>query len=99
MSGTTRAGWRKHLARVAPRDREELVLLLGGVVFLFLVVVFVRLAGEVLEGETLEFDKRLLLALRDPTNPSQPIGPAWLASGALDITALGSATVLGLVVF
>jgi len=99
MSGTTRAGWRKLLARVAPRDREELVLLLGGVVFLFLVVIFVRLAGEVLEGETLEFDKRLLLALRDPTNPSQPIGPAWLASGALDITALGSATVLGLVVF
>ena len=30
MSGNTRAGWRKLLARVTPRDREELALLLGG---------------------------------------------------------------------
>lgn len=99
MTGTTRAGWRTHLARVAPRDREELVLLVVGVVVLILVVGFSRLASEVLEGETLTFDKQLLAALRDPASPARPIGPAWLMSGALDITALGSATVLGLVVF
>jgi undecaprenyl-diphosphatase len=99
MSGNTRAGWRKLLARVTPRDREELALLLGGVLLLLLIVGFIRLASEVLEGETLNFDKRILSALRDPASPSQPIGPPWLLSGALDITALGSATVLGLVVF
>lgn len=99
MSEGTRAGWRRHLARVAPRDREELALLLGAVAVLVLLVVFSRLASEVLEGETLTFDKRMLAALRDPAHPSQPIGPAWLLNGALDITALGSATVLGLVVF
>ena len=58
----------------------------------------IKLAGEVVEGETLKFDRRILLALRDPQNPSSPIGPEWLVSAALDITALGSATVLGLTV-
>ncbi len=98
MNGQTRRGWRRHLTRLAPRDREELQLLVAGVVVLFLAIAFSRLASEVLEGETLTFDKHLLTALRDPADPSRPIGPAWLLSGALDITALGSATVLTLVV-
>ena len=86
------------LARFRPRDRDELLLLVGGVFVLLLLLVVMKLAGEVLEGETLRFDKRILLALRDPRNPAVPVGPAWLVSAALDITALGSATVLGLTV-
>lgn len=89
---------RRRLARITPRDRGELALLAGGVVLLLLLFVVIRLAGEVLEGETLTFDKRVLVALRDPADISRPIGPAWLAGAALDITALGSATVLGLTV-
>jgi undecaprenyl-diphosphatase len=99
VTGNTRAGWRKYLARVTPRDGEELVLLLAGVAVLILLVGFMRLASEVLEGETLTFDKEILTALRDPADLSRPIGPRWLLSGALDITALGSAAVIGLVVF
>ena len=98
MSAKAQAGWRKLFARVKPRDRAELALLIGGIVFLLLLVVFIKLASEVVEGETQAFDKKILLALRDPTNLSRPIGPRWLVSGALDITALGSATVLGLTV-
>lgn len=86
------------LARFKPRDRGELVLLAGGVVLLLLLLIVITLAGEVLEGETLKFDKRILLALRNPRDPSVPIGPPWLVSAALDITALGSATVIGLTV-
>ncbi len=89
---------RRGLARVTPRDRGELMLLVGGVLLLLLTLAVVALAEEVLEGDTLTFDKRFLLALRDPANPSIPIGPPWLVSAALDITALGSATVLGLTV-
>jgi undecaprenyl-diphosphatase len=99
MSGKARAGWRKRLARFTPRDRAELALLSGGIGCLLLLVVFSKLASEVFAGETQSFDRRLLLALRDPTDPSQPIGPVWMVSAALDITALGSATVLGLTVF
>lgn len=84
---------------ITPRDREELALLLAGVAVLVLLVGFGRLASEVLEGETLTFDKQILASLRDPADLSRPVGPAWLLSGALDVTALGSATVLGLVVF
>jgi len=98
MSAKAQAGWRKQLARVKPRDRTELGLLIGGIALLFLLVVFIKLASEVLEGETQSFDKKILLALRNPADLSRPIGPAWMVSAALDITALGSATVLGLTV-
>lgn len=60
--------------------------------------VFIAVAEEVLEGETGAFDQALLLALRMPGNPAQSRGPAWLEGAARDITALGSLTVLGLVV-
>jgi undecaprenyl-diphosphatase len=81
------------------RDRGELTLLIGGVIVLLLILSFSKLASEVFEGETQKFDKQVLTALRDPADLSRPIGPHWLVNGALDITALGSATVLGLTVF
>jgi undecaprenyl-diphosphatase len=37
-------------------------------------------------------------ALRRADDPATPIGPWWVRAGALDITALGGPTVLGLVV-
>jgi undecaprenyl-diphosphatase len=61
--------------------------------------VFIELADEVTEGETVRFDQRLLLGLRDPDRPDQPIGPAWLNGVMLDVTAMGGWTVLVLVTF
>jgi len=58
---------------------------------------FGLLAGEVIEGETLPFDRRLLLALRQAGNPGVPIGPSWLPEMMRDISALGSTFVLGLI--
>lgn len=58
---------------------------------------FVRLADEVAEGDTHAFDRLLLLALRDPTDPAQPLGPPWLTLAARDITSLGGYTVLVLI--
>jgi undecaprenyl-diphosphatase len=43
-------------------------------------------------------DRYLLLALRNPADLSDPIGPAWLQRAAVDITALGGHTVLVLLV-
>jgi undecaprenyl-diphosphatase len=93
-----KAGLRAFVARLRPRDGEELWLLLGSLVLIGVVLLITTLAGEVLEGNTLEFDKRLLQALRKADNPSQPIGPAWLELAAFDLTALGGPTVLGLTV-
>ncbi len=99
MTKNARLGWLKRLGRIKPRDRAELALLIGGIAFLLLLVVFMKLASEVLEGETQGFDRKILLALRHQDDLSRPIGPAWMVGAALDITSLGSATVLGLTVF
>ncbi|MDQ3349305.1 MAG: hypothetical protein M3545_15230, partial [Acidobacteriota bacterium] len=81
-----RQGSRRWLARVTPRDRGELMVLLGGVLFLLLLLAVMNLTDEVVDGDTLSFDRHILLALRDPGDPSRPLGPRWLSSAALDIT-------------
>ncbi|MBZ6077156.1 phosphatase PAP2 family protein [Microvirga puerhi] len=59
--------------------------------------IFIVLADEVFEGETHALDSALLLALRDPQNPANPIGPGWLEETARDITGLGGYAILTLV--
>jgi undecaprenyl-diphosphatase len=59
-------------------------------------VAFALIADAVVEGETAAFDRRLLLALRSASDPSQPWGPPWLQEMARDITALGGVAVLTL---
>jgi undecaprenyl-diphosphatase len=59
---------------------------------------FLSIAGEVREGDTTAFDHHIIMALRAPGDPSMPIGPHWLRVAALDVTSLGSVTVLSLLV-
>lgn len=84
-----------HLRR---RDREELLLLVAAVLLVGGVLLTVNLAGEVLEGDTQQFDEWLLASLRRADDPASPIGPRWLEQVAFDLTALGGPTVLGLTV-
>jgi undecaprenyl-diphosphatase len=78
-------------------DRRELTWLFVGLAACVLLFAFVALAGEVTEGDTQAFDTRILQALRDPADPSAPIGPPWMENVLLDLTALGGSTVLVLV--
>ncbi len=57
---------------------------------------FVTLAGEVLEGDTAGFDHAVFLALRQPGNPAEPLGPNWAKEMMRDLTALGGIAVLTL---
>ncbi|CAO3427778.1 phosphatase PAP2 family protein [Azospirillum doebereinerae] len=77
-------------------SRHQLGLLIGLSAIAGLLFVFVELAGEVLEGDTLAFDKSLLLALRNAADPDIPAGPWWLARVARDVTSMGSTTILTL---
>jgi undecaprenyl-diphosphatase len=77
--------------RIEPRLLASLTVLVG------LVLLFAKIADEVFEQETHAFDKAILLALRVTDDPSQMIGPAWLAMSFRDITALGGFTVITLV--
>ncbi|WP_126174013.1 phosphatase PAP2 family protein [Altericroceibacterium xinjiangense] len=84
--------FRIHLARW--RDRVELwplitlALLAGGVWG------FIELADLVVEGESEAVDTRLLLALRNPQDLSDPIGPGWVEELGRDLTALGGIGIL-----
>lgn len=59
-------------------------------------LLFLELGGEVLEGEPFAFDRAVLLAMREPGDPADPLGPHWFESMARDLTALGSFAVLAL---
>ncbi|MDP4024543.1 phosphatase PAP2 family protein [Methylobacterium sp. NEAU 140] len=51
---------------------------------------FFALAREVGEGSTAALDRKILLALRNPADLADPIGPPWLEETMRDITGLGS---------
>ena len=57
---------------------------------------FVKFVSEVAEGDTMAIDRALLLALRT-SDPSVSAGPSWLGTGMIQLTALGSGTVLWVV--
>jgi len=59
---------------------------------------FGLVADEVIEGDTVEFDRQVTLLMRDGGNLADPWGPVWLEEAGRDLTALGSFTVLGAVV-
>jgi len=54
----------------------------------------IALGDEVLEGDTRAFDETLLLALRDPADPAQPLGPPIVQELMRDFTALGGVLTL-----
>ncbi|MGR9087011.1 MAG: phosphatase PAP2 family protein [Gammaproteobacteria bacterium] len=61
-------------------------------------MVFIKVADEMLEGDTHTVDTAIILWLRNADNPADPVGPRWLEDFVRDITALGSPAVLGLFV-
>lgn len=60
------------------------------------VYAFVEIIDEVMEGDSRAFDEWVVLALRSPSDPGQPVGPWWLQPVFVDITSLGGTTVVTL---
>jgi undecaprenyl-diphosphatase len=79
-------------------NRAEAITLIVGLIIVLAIWGFVALADEVLEGDTHAFDHWVMRVLRDHSIPPQPIGPKWLVTGALSLTALGSVAVLAIVI-
>jgi undecaprenyl-diphosphatase len=76
--------------------RYETSVLAVIVILVAAVWLFIEIADQVRDGDTLSFDEWAIRALRHPENPSIPIGPAWLAVVGRDLTALGGVTFLAL---
>ena len=75
--------------------RAEFVLVASLAAIAGALLLFIEIADEMAEGEAHTFDMAVLQTLHpDAANPSDPIGPFWLDHAAVDLTALGSVSVL-----
>jgi undecaprenyl-diphosphatase len=63
-----------------------------------LILAFLQIADEMAEGEMEAFDRAILMAFRNPADPDLPLGPSWVHEMVRDVTALGSFSLLGLIV-
>lgn len=61
-------------------------------------LIFIKVADEVLEGDTHMMDTAILMWFRTSGDKTDPLGPIWIEDFVRDITALGSPAVLGLFV-
>lgn len=77
--------------------RQDSLILVGFLVVAIALFGFVKLASEVVEGDTTAFDKQVLRSLRTAADPGVPIGPGWLKTAMVDFTALGGVAVLTLI--
>ena len=79
-------------------QRSEPWLFVAALVVVLGIWGFAAITEDVVHGETKKFDQSILRALREPGNPRQLIGPAWVLTVVRDITALGGAFVMSLVI-
>jgi undecaprenyl-diphosphatase len=94
QDAVTRAARAVRWAPIADLVRRELALLVALALAAGAIWGFAEITDEVLENETHAFDETVLLALRSPTDRSDPLGPGWLEELMRDVTALGSTGVL-----
>jgi undecaprenyl-diphosphatase len=78
--------------------RADLVVLVASLAAAVSALAFLVVADLVTDGPPGHTDERLIRALRNPDDPSDPIGPPWAEEMARDVTALGGYAVLTLLV-
>ncbi len=66
----------------------------GVFLIVFAIWTFLELAAAISNHTLRQVDEQVLLALREPGQLSDPIGPRWLEEAMRDISALGSITAL-----
>jgi undecaprenyl-diphosphatase len=78
---------------------HELSTLIALAVLFCSIWAFAELADEVMEGETKPLDRKILLMMREPGDLADPVGPQWFEETVRDATAMGSTTILLLLIF
>ena len=93
----TSHGRGNRVRRIEVNNRDGLLRWLGtrelGLLVVILLIVggiwaFVEIADEIMEEETHALDEQLIIALRNPDDLSDPIGPKWVEELGRDMTAL-----------
>jgi undecaprenyl-diphosphatase len=84
------------LTRAFHAVRSDGAMLIAFLALAVLGFVFLKLASEILEGETLGVDRIIIQGLRS-ADGSQPVAPGWVTAMMVDVTALGGVTGLTLI--
>lgn len=74
--------------------QAELSLLLSLALIIAGIWLFILVAGQLVTEEPRWLDRQILLALREPDNLQDPVGPPWLEVAIRDVTALGGVAVM-----
>jgi undecaprenyl-diphosphatase len=98
LNPTGASTWMRLIQKLRGLGHElpALILLLLVIGFVW---IFIELADEVIEGETLPIDEVLILAMRNPQDLSDPVGARWVEELGRDFTALGGTGVLTFITF
>jgi undecaprenyl-diphosphatase len=80
--------------RVAAWAEQDFELLAGALLMLGGLLSFLLVAQLLDRGLVRSLDERLMLALRNPANLGDAIGPRWLEGAVRDVSALGGSAVL-----
>ncbi|CAN5669879.1 phosphatase PAP2 family protein [soil metagenome] len=86
------------LSKLRPFGWREFVILLTALALCSGLWIFFLVTDQVMDKGPHRLDNQILLSLRQPDHLDLPIGPAWVKPAALDLTALGSAPVLTVLV-
>ena len=74
--------------------KREIGVLVAIALLTAAILLFLTLVDAVNAARDLPLDRSIILALRNPTDLADPIGPDWFEEVARDITALGGFTIL-----
>lgn len=82
------------LAAIDWLRRQSVLTLAGFAIAALLTLIFAGIADEMAEGDTHGFDRAILLALRTPGDPADPVGGKFLEQTMIELTSFGDNAVL-----
>lgn len=75
----------------------EPLVLVAFVLFGLMLMAFLEVADDVMEGDTHAIDTKILMLFRDGADPQNALGPPWVHEMVRDISSLGGIAILTLV--
>jgi len=85
------------IAKLIRAGRTEFATLAAVLLLAGALLTFAKLTDEVVAGDTRTFDTTVLMAMRTPGRPNDPLGPPWFEEAVRDVTSFGSSVVIVLI--
>jgi undecaprenyl-diphosphatase len=85
------------VAKIIRAGRTEVTTLAAVFLLAAALLAFAQLTDEVIEGETRSFDTAVLMSMRTPERPNDPLGPPWFEEAVRDVTSLGGTSMIVLI--